>query len=206
MGGKSRAHSSKPIEIGQITARRFLNGVLQLEKTSIPKLAKSAGVAASTLYRILDEDDPFTTSMRTIEKIERATGHSIAEAATGFAEPEARFVSAEEAPAEIRPGDNEGVWRLGSRIAELAGFLPGDLVLFEIGAEPAAGELVVANIEDRAGGAETVMRIFDPPYLITRTFDAALALKPVLVDGESVRIMGRFKRMLRARPVPQDNG
>ncbi len=235
MNGKSRPHS-EPAELGQPAARRFLTSVLDRERTSIPKLAKKAGVTASTLYRILDQDDPFTTSMRTIERIERATGHSYAEAVTGFAEPEARFVSEEDAPAELKPGTGEGVWRIGSRVAELAGFLPGDLILFEIGAEPAPGDLVVANVEDRTGGflpgdlilfeigaepapgdlvvanvedrtggAETIIRVFDPPYLITRTYDAASAHKPVPVDGVSVRIMGRFKRMLRSRRVVPDN-
>ncbi len=204
MNGKSRPHS-EPAELGQPAARRFLTSVLDRERTSIPKLAKKAGVAASTLYRILDQDDPFTTSMRTIERIERATGHSYAEAVTGFAEPEARFVSEEDAPAELKPGTGEGVWRIGSRVAELAGFPPGDLILFEIGAEPAPGDLVVANVEDRTGGAETIIRVFDPPYLITRTYDAASAHKPVPVDGVSVRIMGRFKRMLRSRRVVPDN-
>lgn len=189
--------------IDRDSTRHYLSEVLDTVGTSITGLAKQAGVSASTLYRIVDDDDPYITSQRTIAKIEKATGISYAAVLSGgFGEApaEALRMEGEDIPAELKPANaGQGVWRLGSRAVELAGYLPGDLILFDIGPQPAPGDLVLAQLEDRSGGDETLIRVFEPPYLMVRTFDPAADQRPVLIDGVQARVVGRFNRMLRRR-------
>lgn len=50
-----------------------------------------------------------------------------------------------------------------------------------------------------AAAAETALRIYDPPYLVTETSDPAARRKPELVDGDRVSIWGPVVRLLRIR-------
>lgn len=185
--------------------RRYVERILGDENIRVPALAKRAGIAASTLYRIMDESDPFTPSLRTVDKIEVATGYPFGGAAgqLELAEPEAVFVSAEDHPVGLTLAADEGLWRLGSRVVELAGFLPGDFIVFGIGEPARSGDLVVAQVETRQGSAETVIRIYEAPYLMARTLDPSAGARPLPVDGETVRIAGRFRRMLRLASVAE---
>lgn len=190
-----------PASASKTEVKGWLEAILKEEKLRPPALSKVVGVAASTLYRILDDDDPFTPTLKTINQIEAKTGYPFrAGQPPGFSEPEAIRLLDSDIPQTLRPAANEGVWRIGSRLIELAGYLPGDLVLFEIGAPAKAGDLVLAQIEDRTGGAETVIRLYDPPYLTVRTIEPGASTRPVPVDGERVRIVGRARRMLRVSP------
>jgi hypothetical protein len=55
--------------------------------------------------------------------------------------------------------------------------------------KPRAGDVVAAHVYNLGRGtAETVLRLYDPPYLVTRSTDDAISLKPLLVDDERVRI------------------
>jgi transcriptional regulator with XRE-family HTH domain len=113
---------------------------------------------------------------------------------TGFAEPELVPYGGKIAAVERKPPDGHGL--------DLVGILPGDVVEFDMGAEPREGDVVVAQVyDDETGTAATVLRIFLPPYLVVRSSDSGLQLRPVLVDaeGSKVKIMGAFSRLLRSR-------
>jgi DNA-binding phage protein len=168
--------------------------------------AKGYPLSAATLYRMLDEDAPNNPDLDTIGKIEQAFGHplgvapkSTAARNPGFAEPEATEIDRAAAPLELTPGLNQGVWRIGSRALDLAGFVPGDLVLFDSSQAPRPGDLVVAQVANRSGETDTVIRLYDPPYLITRSADPAVSTKPLPVDNDRVWIWGVMVRMLRSR-------
>lgn len=178
--------------------RDYLAFVLDQSGMSIRELATAAGVAASTLYRIVDEADPYITSQRTLAKIEEATGLSYVDVLSGvltLPEAEAQRITDDEVPHELRPlAGGEGVWRLNSRALELCGFLPGDVVVFDIGAPANRGDIVLAQTD--ADG--DIIRRFEPPYLVSRRFDCVVP--PLLVDGVNVRLIGRLSRMLRIYP------
>jgi hypothetical protein len=97
-------------------------------------------------------------------------------------------------------GRNNGAsWRLKTRALEAAGYLPGDVLVSDNAIQPRAGDAVVAQVYDvRTGTAETVFRLFEPPYLIAATSEAALR-KPLLVDNERVIVMGPITQSFRAR-------
>lgn len=97
---------------------------------------------------------------------------------------------------------DHGRWIVRSRALELAGILPGDVIEFDFGARPRAGEPVVAQLyDDEAGTARTVLRLFHPPYLMVHTLDETVSTTPIQIDasGTKVQIRGAFFRLVRSR-------
>jgi hypothetical protein len=81
-------------------------------------------------------------------------------------------------------GNREAVpWTVRARALECRGYLPGDIVIVDLGREPVPGDIVWAEVrsEDRSH-VEAVMRIYQPPVLATATLDKQLQL-PIVVDG-----------------------
>jgi hypothetical protein len=88
-------------------------------------------------------------------------------------------------------------WRLRTNAIEDVGYLPGDVVLVDPNAQPASQDVVCAQVYDwTRGRAETVWRVFDPPFLVAASKDRSL-YKPVLVDNDKVMIRGVVVQMIR---------
>ena len=72
---------------------------------------------------------------------------------------------------------------------DLVGVLPGDVLEFELGTPPRAGDIVVAQVYDsEAAAAKTVIRLYQPPVLITHSTDPNLGNRPLLIDAAEVRV------------------
>lgn len=95
---------------------------------------------------------------------------------------------------------NQYIRTINTRALELAGYLPGDSVVFDMSVAPREGDAVAANVYKLEGGAMTVLRLYDPPYLVTRTMDQRIMTKPRPVDDHLVKIMAVAIRLVRARP------
>ena len=196
----------RPLTTPQIATRAFIQRVLDAKRWTANRLAKEAGLSPATVHRAM-HDERFVTSTTTLDKIARAAGMTWQMAGArstaqgGFAEAEAtRFTAEADMPDSLKPADNEGVWRLSTRAAELAGYLPGDLVLVRQGIEARAGDLVCVQVYNlQMDTAETVWRVFEPPYVVPRTMDPQVSPKPLLVDGERVMIWGVVLKCLRVR-------
>lgn len=172
-------------------------------RMDIPAIARRANVSASTIYRWFDDEHPFTPSLTSVRKIAQAFGVPMPgdeDAPRGFAEGEASRLTAAQEPAELKAGENQGVWLIGSRSLELAGIIPGDMVLVDMGETPRSGDVVCAQVYnlDR-GTAETKFRHYEPPFLMTRTMDPAASERPLFVDNERVWVAGVVIRTLRVR-------
>lgn len=152
--------------------REWLLEVMRRTQMKATPLAKKVGLAPSTLLRALDEDNPSALERRSIKKI-----------VDTFNVPAPQFADAQFGP-------------LGA--ADLAGYLPGDSVLFDMSVTPRAGDIVEAQVYG-ARDAETIFRYFDPPYLVVRTADPGANQKPQLVDGERIKIVAVALRSLRER-------
>ncbi|MET3601021.1 helix-turn-helix domain-containing protein [Martelella mangrovi] len=188
---------------------RFILGHKRWSQT---RLAKEAGLDPSTLSRFL-KDEPDNTRMLnsySIENIERVSGIPAFETSLpvlprGLGEKESEPFDAEPlssvsgAVAAIKQGRN-GVdpWVLRSRCLETAGYMPGDIVIIDLGATPRPGDVVCAQVYDNSGRAETVMRIFEYPFLVAASMDARL-FKPLLVDNERVVVRGVVIASIRER-------
>ena len=197
--------------------RAFIARILKLTGWNQTELAQRSGLDPSTLSRFLSAGrSGHALRPSTIAKVETATGISFAprqptvEEPAGFAEPEAipltlpdegplrRFIEA------LGPGrGNVDPWTLQSRALEHAGYRPGDILLVALGETPVQGDIVCAQIYDwTKGRAETVFRLFQPPYLVATTSDSSL-MRPYLVDDGTVTIKGVVLHMLRQRMIPE---
>ncbi|RJG46475.1 XRE family transcriptional regulator [Mesorhizobium sp. DCY119] len=92
-------------------------------------------------------------------------------------------------------------WRVASRALELAGYLPGDLLEFDLGGRPSRGEPVVAEVRNETGEVSSVLRLFQPPVLTAHTADPTIDARPIQLDPAEarVKVLGAFIRMVRER-------
>jgi transcriptional regulator with XRE-family HTH domain len=188
----------------------WLQAIMAHKRWSQTDLARNAGIDPSTLSRFFREVNPGAMlQSHTVEKI--AAISDIPPFQTmppvrprGFAETEAAPYQAEtvddmlaRAVQAAKAGKN-GVdaWVLKSRAIELAGYLPGDILIVDLNAEPVEGDVVCAQFYDRQGRAETVFRIYEPPFLVAVSTDTRL-FKPLLVEADRVVVRGVMRVSLR---------
>lgn len=192
--------------------RAYLLRVMERTGLTQTQLANRAGLDPSTLSRFLSEErEGHTLRASTLRKIEVATGVMLSEAPEAPATP--GFSESEAAPLQVETasplqkiiailaaaGANIDPWTLHSPALEGAGYRRGDTLLVSLGETPAAGDIVCAQIYDWARGrAETVFRIFQPPYLVAATSDPRF-LRPHLVDDGKVIIKGVVVQTIRGR-------
>ncbi len=193
--------------------RKYVARVMQRTGWNQTELALRAGLDPSTLSRfIAGGREGHALRQSTIRKIESASG--LAEHAVEAASPApAGFAEAEAVPLQLPALDplhaviaalaqgrsNIDPWSLTSRALEGAGYRPGDILLVALDENPATGDVVCAQIYDwTKGRAETVFRIFQPPYLVAATGDPQL-MRPHLVDDAAVVIKGVVLQSLRGR-------
>ncbi|MGL4396635.1 MAG: hypothetical protein ACRCS9_08865 [Hyphomicrobium sp.] len=196
--------------------RAWLTAVLESTGETPTALARKAGLAQSTLTRFLNSDDSPNLSLRSVAKIAHAAGMDPPGIAASIA-PRAtqpgrgNFSSPDAAPYQIDETDTfdlaiktllstrraADAWTLSSTALVTAGYLPGDILLVDLNATPKAGDVVCAQAYRwNEGRAETVFRIFEPPYLVSTSADPAVR-KPLLVDNDRVIIKGVVVGMLR---------
>lgn len=188
--------------------REFVRQVVEKTKTKPTRIATDIGISPSTLTRLINEPDGGKATLRatTIAKLERYSGLTaptlempegstpvpagLREDAIPFEPRDADLTVTAAIKAIIGGRKNIDPWTMRSRALECAGFMPGDIVLVDLSVLPRAGEPACAQVyEWRGGTAETVMRIYEPPYLVAATFDGNLR-KPLLVDDERVIVKG----------------
>lgn len=198
--------------------RAYVTHVLQRTGWTQSELALRAGLDPSTLSRFLSApQEGRALRPRSILKIATVSGIAFKAGGTGpsapldlpiagFAESEASPLDMEElSPVAHMVGilrrhhHNIDPWTLRSKALEGAGYRPGDVVIVALGETPLSGDVVCAQIYDwSTGRAETVFRIFEPPYLVAASSDARF-LRPLIVDDEKVHIKGVVIQTCRSR-------
>ena len=192
----------------------WVRAVLAWKGWTATEFARRAGVVPSTLNRFLnDPDATHSLSRKTIQLLERQAGLAFMEMPGAGRRP-AGFAEADAAPFDggsrdqlvdnavrelIRGRNGIDAWVLRSRALETAGYLPGDILLIDLNARAVARDAVCAQIYDwSTGKAETVMRIYQPPYLVGASLDERFQ-KPLMVDDDVVAIKGVILTSMRAR-------
>lgn len=193
--------------------RTYIQNVMQRTGWTQSELALRAGLDPSTLSRFLTGDrEGHSLRSSTIRKIESVSGISFgaapvtAPAQEGFAAPEAEPIRIEASSpldavvaALTRGRANVDPWTLRSRALEGAGYRPGDILLVALDETPLAGDVVCAQLYNwDSGRADTVFRIFQPPYLVASSPDPVL-MRPHVVDDASVQIKGVVINTIRNR-------
>lgn len=195
---KEPAGRTETAESDRALLRDWLKGLMIRYKAEPKQLADAGGVAVSTVYRWLDPNATISPQLHNVLRIARSFGAATPGLTSGFAEPDVKEFEGE-TPETLTPRtSDQSVWRIGSRALELAGALPGDLVLLDQAAGARPGDLVIAQIYDFAvGSAETKVRLYDGYSLVTRTLDPTAQDRAIPVDGERAVIVGRIMRLHR---------
>jgi hypothetical protein len=179
-------------------------------------LAKRAGVAPSTLQRPMSDPNwPNVLSGRTMDKIARLANLRPMEFPSklgGLNEPEAVVYTYDAGEDALESGFDRAVrelcrgrhgrdpWLMRSHALEIAGILPGDVLIVDLNVQPTAKDIVCAQVYQWSHmRAETVFRIFEPPYILTNSLRHGTQ-KPLPVDGENVAIRGVVVSVMRRHP------
>lgn len=191
----------------------WIQAILAARNWKPTTLARAAGVDHSTISKFLnDRLNVAQLNTTTVEKIAAAGGippyeTSVPGQPRGLAEREAEPYEAMRAADAILGSAIEAVragrngldpWVLRSRALEAAGYMPGDVLMVDLNGLPEDGDAVCAQVYDKAGKAETVMRIYEKPFLVPATFDRTVR-RPLLVDDDNVIIRGVVVATLRPR-------
>lgn len=178
---------------------------------SLAALARDAGRSHNLLTRKLAEGGLLSTS--TIELLMESTGLPgpdtyLLPSSASFSDEAIAYdagakdndpVLARMIEQALKGRPNATPWHLHTRALEGAGYLAGDIVITDAQAHPLAGDAVCAQVYDiRSGTAETVFRLFEPPYLISTSTESALR-KPMLIDNERVIVIGAITQSFRGR-------
>lgn len=194
--------------------RRYLRDVMQRTGLGQSELASRSGIDPSTLSRFLSGDrEGHSLRSSTLRKIETFSGLPFNPDGAAAPPPADGFGEAEAVPLRVTAGSGiDGVldallkgkhnvdpWVLRSKALEGAGYRIGDILLVALGETPLAGDVVCAQVYDwETGRAETVFRLFQPPYLLAASTDIAL-MRPHHVDDGKVSIKGVVINSLRNR-------
>lgn len=183
-------------------ARRLVDAIRARYRIDIPEIAERARVSPSTIYRWFDDSFTHSPGATTIRKIATAFNMLAAPAgaAGGLAAPEVQLLSMDQLPKGLQLGNSEDCWLVQSRVLDLAGYMPGDLLIVDHSVQPVPGDAVVAVLHEfGAKGPEHRLRLFRAPYLMAKTTDPAVDEEPFYVDGRRVAIMGVVTKTLRIR-------
>lgn len=171
-----------------------------VEKTglSLNALAELANVNPATLYRF---DSGESEKMRpvTINRIAKVAKLE-PPAFTGVSEGDAREYSIADMP-DIAPPGPERPHLIAVKIINEAmsgaGLHSGDYLWINRKIEPRSGDIVCAQLYDfRLGSADTIIRFFEPPYLVAASAEPEFR-RPILFDDDKAQITGVAVRHIR---------
>jgi hypothetical protein len=187
--------------------REYVRRVVAHSGKPPTRIAMDLGIAPSTLTRLLNAPEGSTATLHalTLRKLQDYSGipppfggdPSASQGYRGFAEDAVPFDAKGADPAvsaalKALIGGRKAAdpWTIRTRALERIGYLPGDIVIVDLGRRPEAGDAVCAQVYDwRRADAETVMRLYEPPYLVAASLDEGLR-RPLVVDNERVIIKG----------------
>lgn len=194
--------------------RQWLHEIVAATGKKPSQIATLANVSDTTLTRLLNNPEySGTLSQITVDRIAQAfniPGPAEMRAAgvgkpmlLGFSEAERIDPSQEKGDlarlvnAAVDGRDGIEPWRMRGLALEAAGYLPGDVLIVDTTAQAKPGDAVCAQVADyQRGAAETVFRIFDPPFLVGAGRER-MAYKPLLIDGQRVTVRGVVVNSLR---------
>lgn len=191
--------------LDQRETKEWLKAIAAYMNLSPSQLALNSGMAASTLTRYLnDKTNTVGVTQASVEKVAAYSGfrpnQMPGRLRAGFSEPDAIPFQQDDKPyptwvksavAAAKNGRN-GVeaWLMKSAALDAIGVMPGDVVLFDQNARPKTGDIVIAQIIDQVSGtAETVMRLYQAPFLLTHSMRMG-PQRPEQVDEDRVSISG----------------
>lgn len=191
----------------------WIRAVLAQTGLNLNQLAKKIGRSGSTLHRPMN--DPGNTTMissrvlaeiagfaglRVMEFPGRQKGFSENEAVPYIYEQNKQEVSSAASAVKAMVGNRNGrdPWVVQTALLDMAGIIPGDILIVDLNKRPVSGDIVCAQLYDwTADRAETAFRIYDAPYLTS--YSKQRTTKPIMVDDDTVKIMGVVDGLIRPK-------
>lgn len=188
----------------QRETKDWLRAVARHFNVSPSQLALNSGMAASTLTRYLnDNTNTVGISQATLEKVSHYSGFrpgQVPGRARGLSEPDVvpyhldddqkpKWV---EAAVDAAKAGKNGVeaWVMKGAALDGIGVMPGDIAIVDQNRRAKAGDIVLAQIVDHVlGNAETVLRLYQTPFLISHSMRLG-PQRPEQVDDDRVSIAG----------------
>lgn len=169
-------------------AKHKSSGVTQAE------MARRLGKTPTFLTRVYSGDQALKVEQATL--VARAFGVPLAEVLAHLGDVDASAAEGDdawredrEAPEEIKKSYQGETWVIRRPSLILAGYAPGDVAFIASNVEPERDDVVLAQAYDWSiGGLRTVVRIYQPPFLLEAS--AAAPAGPPLMLGESTSILG----------------
>ena len=209
-GRKADTHSAM-VEPNRTEIRAWIHSVLKRMGETPTGLARRAGVAQSTLTRFLNNDEAPMLGLRTMAKIAHVAGvqplgmpDNAVTHRPNLDENDGipyavDYVSPFNSAITALIGDRVATdpWMIKTRSLEDAGIMPDDIVIVSLNEPPKPGSVICAqSYRWSEGRAETIFRIYEPPYIVAATRDTTLR-RPMLVDNDRVIIKGVVIAQLR---------
>lgn len=173
----------------------WVRSILGSKNWSQHRLAKEAGLSASALNKFLrDPTNTRTLNSFSVEKLEAASGIPLPRMSgtsppiplDGSSRDVERLDELNTMAQAMKQGRNGlDTWIVRNRVLELAGYIPGDTLLIDREIAPQHGDVVIADVFDRNGAAETVIRIFEGSFLIAATMDPNF-ITPIFINKDVV--------------------
>jgi transcriptional regulator with XRE-family HTH domain len=182
--GESQAEFGERFRVEQGTVSRWETGASLVKRAFQEDMAKLAGTTVAAFFyqaterQIIEDDD-----------LEEYVDHD--GRLSSFKKDIDNFATTRNSSAP---------YLVQTRVLDLAGYLPGDIVIFDLDIEPRAGDAVRAIAVDRQlGRKKNILRIFDPPYLLTSS-TAPKRASILNLESDEVEISGVVAFSLRIFP------
>ncbi|MCT4496042.1 hypothetical protein [Bosea minatitlanensis] len=153
-----------------------------------------------------DEERGGTLALATLSAVSQHTGIPLPAEARGDLAEQGAFKEPEAIPYRSEMGDARAelvaaylkqhpslfAMTVRARTLEYRGIKPGDVLIMDMNAQPLAGDVVVAQFYDWQSPqqAETVLRLYMPPVLMTAGIEGGEIERPRLIEDRSVGIKG----------------
>ncbi len=180
----------------------FIEQALKKTGLSPNALAEKAKINPSTLYRFINGQNDKTLRAVTLNRIARAA--QMPAPATDLEDAETRIFDIADMPdLSLSKGESSiGAIEVLNDAMAPAEINPGDILLYDSDRKPVTNDLVIAQIYNaRLGDAETVVRYYQPPYLIAAATSDPAHRKPLVIDGENVVLTGVVVRQIRVKDL-----
>jgi hypothetical protein len=201
LSGMSDAAPSRP-KRSNIAYYQWYAHLAQMRGQTISALARAAGIAPATLLRQGYPDWKWAPKLDTLQKLADVTGEPIPAALIGPVEP-AGFGEPELQPVGPEADENRPFhlsrWTVNTDALAAAGIFRGDDIWFDSNLKPEAEDVVIANVY-KGVEAETVMRVWMPPFLVAAE-KGRPSIAPIEVHGDHPRavILGTMTEVRRRR-------
>lgn len=200
---KSKPSVTQQLSEDRLRVRSWIEQIEDRFRVSKQQIAERAGFHHATIYRWFNNARSDTPSAANLRKIANAFDvplpadnqalHTVADRSDAVRVEENARLSTDTT-------NDQDKWRVNTRALELAGYLPGDVVTIDRHEKPRTGDVVLAQVYNLETAEDEIrLRVFEAPYLTTRTMDQQAIERPLYVDGERVMILGIVVRVVRIR-------